>query len=100
MALCYRLPCGAPTVCISEPLCSYYCSSSPGKKPQQIERIAISDAEPTEGGGGGGRGALKMEGRNSDRQTERAREREYPSLQEMQHRDRRGILIIMRTKIL
>lgn len=33
-------------MCVSEPLCAYYCSYSPGKKPRRIERTAISDAEP------------------------------------------------------
>lgn len=60
MALCFRLPCRAPAVYTPEPLCSYYCSYSPGKKPQQIERMVISDAEPARGRWR--RGALMMEG--------------------------------------
>lgn len=53
--------------------------------------MVISDAEPT---GWRWRRAINDGGRNS------GREREYLSLQELQYRERRGILIIMREKIL
>lgn len=84
MASCFRLPCRVQATCNSEPLCSYYCSYSPGKKSQWIKQMVISDAEPNVGKRWRGRGRL----------TER--KREYLSLQKLQYRDRTRILIIMR----
>lgn len=87
MALHYRLPCRAPAVCISQPLCSYYCSYSPGRKPQQIEGLVISDAEPT-----------RQRRRGGIKEGEGEREIDGESLQELQYRDRKGIQIIRRGK--
>lgn len=82
-------------MCVSEPLCAYYCSYSPGKKPRRIERTAISDAEPE------GREVAeehKKKGGGNSETVRAKREGEYLSLRGLQWRHSRGILIIRRKK--
>lgn len=81
-------------MCVSEPLCAYYCSYSPGKKPRRIERTAISDAEPE------GREVAEEHKKKGGETEEQCAEREgeYLSLQGLQWRHGRGILIIRRKK--
>lgn len=88
-----RLLCRAPAICILEPLCSYYCSYSPGEK-ASVDRTNGDHWRRTKQREE--RVALKAKGGGNDR----LREGENFSLRELQYRDSKGILIIMRTKIL